>query len=134
MRKSSPLRPTRGWRKNTGPRVSSLIANAIAVISGESRISAAEDAAKSKTLLTSCDERLIWNFGMPKRASPGSWSISNDIEAMREIGGMMLTLISDRLRSSTVWRISSAVQEPAATMIRCGWSSSMNGAMRSVRA
>ena len=42
MWKRWPWRPTRSWRKNTGPRLSSLIAIAITIISGETASSPSE--------------------------------------------------------------------------------------------
>jgi hypothetical protein len=67
-----PRRPTRGWRKKTGPRVSSLIAIAIASSSGESTTTASPAAIVSNARLISCEERLSSKRRIPSSATPGS--------------------------------------------------------------
>ena len=58
MWKRLPWRPTRSWRKNTGPRLSSLIAIAIAISSGETASRPSEAPNRSNARLNAAEERV----------------------------------------------------------------------------
>src|SRR5204862_279714 len=65
-----PCLPTRSWRKKTGPRLSSLMAIAKAIISGETASRPIEAPTRSKACLTTAEERVSSKRRTPISVTP----------------------------------------------------------------
>ena len=74
IRNSRPPRPWRAWRKNTGPRVSSLIAIAAATSTGEIASRPAAEATMSNVRLSA---RTVRENGIDGRLTTGMPSMSS---------------------------------------------------------
>ncbi len=67
-------RPARGWRKKTGPRDSSLIAIAIAIISGEKTTIRASEPTTSSTRLAAIEAEVRIGAPIESSGRPPTWS------------------------------------------------------------
>src|ERR1700677_4634723 len=119
IRKRCPWRPTRCWPKNTGPRLSSLIATAITANNGETANNPTDAPNKSNARLNNAEERVNSKRLTPITVTPCRSSNSTEEPTTSNNRGNTLTRTPTAFNVRTRFNISPPSTLRGAMIARC---------------